>query len=936
MIRVWQKKRLPLIGTWLYRKYIRNLAARAADGDETAVPELAGLFSSATDPKARQEAGTGLCSLSKPRGTDALCHEALALNSPALMNLARECGYLPSDPQERAFFLFCTDPAGRNALTPGTEFTDLDLAGGYLMTGARVRALARAAARRNKACDILARALCSPGMPGPKEWSFDEWEIVVRGLSKEGRWADLWQYLVYAPLPLAVEIAGAIKEAGWVPPGDDRLIWEGIISVLPVRWNYPTYSGENLPVTGRPADRISLAAFSPDSSLLATGCDNGAIIIRRVSSTGTEIEIPAGPGPARFITFSIDNRFLVSCGSGSSIQCHELPAATPVWVQETGPGEVTAMCYSADGRALLAGTSRGTLSILDPRDGIILMETALHTSPVTCLTLTRDKTRIACGHADGTVSVTETDTRTIRHLPPASADPVRSIAFGPAGMECLVVHERALPVLWDAVNGTRIRIFSGHTGVAACCAIAAESGWFAIGSSDHTIRCWEWHKAQPATIIPLYNRHIVCCNAAPVGRVLAAGFNDGLIRLYQVPGKRPVKEIKGHRKTISSCTISLDGSRLATVSWDGTTKLWRLPAGEIVRTFDTHAVGIAALATPSQGSPVVAVTGDGIARIHNHKNGTLIRIIDLYTPLVRTVAVSPDGRYLACAGADGSLKLWDLKTGSLVSTAGRTGTSLRCCTFLSRGASLFTGGWDGRCRVFSIPECQTERTLKGHTSIITCCAASRDGSLVVTGSNDTTIRIWHGKEEEARTVLEGSGKEIGAVAISPDGMLLAAGGSDSIIRLYRLPDGEDTGEIEGNFGKVTTLSFDPEGSILTAGYDSGFLAYFTVHEKRLIRTRAAHTGAVTGVAVPEDGRVIITSGEDGLVQFHHLPVAGFLPGALLADLPGVRAGALAAESGPDSGQWAFLYRLLAARFRGEIQISPSQGTIGQYDIQITG
>jgi WD40 repeat protein len=926
---------IPFIGQWLYRKRVQKMAHWVRNGDVAAVRELAAIFSATDSPGCRIYAEDGLRSLSSPEQADALCREVLMQNIPDLTYLAQDCGYLPSDPGDRAFFLFCIQPHNECDIREEDSKEEL-LAQGYLMADTRIRAWICDTTRANGKCTALARALCSPGMPGPAARSYGEWEIVIAGLSHEKMWEELWQQVVLAPLPLAVKAVAAMKTDEWTPPGDDRLVWEGIIATLPERWTYPSPAGKLQPVFCRPAAQVSRLAFSPDGSLLATGCCDGQIPVWRTASPGLAGEISCEPGAARFLSISSNNRYIVSCREGGSIQCDDLQESVILWSQKTGFGEVMSLFRSDDDRILLAGDDQGTLHLLDPLDGRLLKIIPLHPSPVTCLDISPDGTAAACGHADGTLSVARIGDETVQQMHASSPDPIRSVVFSTTGNECLVVHDRAFPVLWDIATRSRLRVFSGHAGRAACCAVSAKSGWFVIGSDDHTIRFWEWQNSGPAAVVPLYNRHVTCCSAAPDGRLLATGLNDGTIRLFGIPNRRLVREYKGHQKAITACAVSPDGSRLATVSWDGTTKLWRLPEGEIVRTLDTHAGGIAALVGPGGGSLIAAVTEDGIARVHEGTHGSLIRTLDLYTPSVRAAAMSTDGMYLACTGADATLRIWNIRNGSLVTTSRHLATSQRCCTFLSGGSSLFCGGWDGKCRIFSIPEGRLEKTLAGHTSIVTCCAGTGDGTILVTGSNDTTVRIWKPGKASACRVLDGSRTEIGAVAISPDGTLLAAGGADAIIRLYRLPTGKPAGELPGIPGKVTTLVFDSEGCILAAGYDSGICAYYAVPDRKLIRTVAAHAGAVTGIVVLSDEKLLVTSGKDGICRFHPLPVSGFLPGATLADLPFVRTEAEDSRESPDELQWTFLYRLLAARFRGEIQICPSPGNIGCYDIQIVG
>ena len=924
---------LPLISRWLYRLAVRKDARHAGTGNVPAVRELASVFCTSPDPAARRIAGQGLSHLKSPEQIDLVCQESLLWDNDDLVSLVTGCAYSPADPADRALWLFCTSRTGEFH-RPGNGDHLLLLSAGYTAADEAVRVRARNAARRDGTENILARALAGPDVTqNAVLWSYGEWVIVMNGFSGEGRWNDLWLLAPLAPAPLAVEAIRSLTMAGWSPRGDDRIIWEDLARSLPERWTYPPPAGQFRAPVGRPAGQVTRLCFSLDGNLIATGCCDGMITVWRTASAGPPAELSAGPGSVTFLAIPPDNTCLVSAVDDGTVRCHSMGDRSLLWSWK-GRGEGAAITLSPDGRTALIGDDRGTLHMLDTCDGRALHTISLHASPVACLAPAPAGPAIACGHADGTISVLRPGDGTGPLALPGNGSRVLALSFLPSGTECLAVYERGHPALWDISCGIKRCAFTGHTGRVICTALP-DRGWFATGSDDHTLRCWDLTAPTPAAVIQLYNRHITSCSAAPDGSLLAAGFHDGSVRIWGMPSGNLVWEYKGHKKMVTSCTLAPGGTRLSTVSWDGTTKLWRVPDGGIVRTFDSHAGGIAALVGPA-GTLLGTVTEDGIARVIDGADGRTLRTIDLYTPGIRAAAMSPDGTYLVSSGTDSSIRCWNIRDGSLAAAGDRLATSQRCCTFLPDGSMLVTGGWDGSCRFFKMPDAAPLRTLSGHTSIVTCCTVSRDGSLLVTGSNDTTVRLWRTGEEEAYAVLRESRSEVGAAALSWDGTLLATGTSDGIIRLYRLPYGTPESGLPGLPGKVTALAFTGDGCILAAGYDTGICALFSVPERSLIRTLPVHSGGVTGLAILPDGKTLISTGRDGLCCFHALPCMPFLVHASLSDIPATVTGGEQGKGEPGPDPAAFHRALLAARFQGEIGICPPMDVAGCYDIQIVG
>lgn len=925
---------IPLISPLLYRLSIRQTGRRAAAGNEAAVVELAAIFCTAQDPVAQDIAAKGLRNLPSPEQVDILCRETLLWDNPALSDLVGECRYLPSGPADLALFLFCSGCIDDLLLFDMEEHRPL-LSQGYARASCPVRARVRKVARRDKTCTILADALLGTSIIGHTgDWSYDEWEVVITGMICNQKWDVLWQLVDLAPAPLAIPAITALRDAGWAPEGDNLLLWNEILAALPKQWDHPITEGKTQRPFGRSGAQLTRLCFSPDGSLLATGCCDGIISVLRMASAGLVAEFAAGSGAILNLAISADNNYLVSGNDSGMVHCHCIQNRTRQWSWKE-ECDATVLRIPNDGNTVLIGDDGGNLHVLDIRDGRILSSVPVYPSPITTIAASPASRSYAFGHTDGTVSIVNDGEETKALILKGSGSPVRSLSYNPEGTACLAIYETTLPAHWDIRTGTKVRVFSGQRGRIVCSVASEEGEWFAIGSDDHMLRIWIRDKTAPTAIIPLYNCSITSCTATAGGSHLCAAFHDGTIRIYEMPQGELVRENKGHKKTVTSCIAAPEGNHLATVSWDGTTKVWRLPKMEIIRTLDSHAGGIAALAGPS-GTLIVTVTEDGIARVIDATDSMVIRTIDLYTPFIRTAAMSPDGSYLASAGADASIRIWSIRDGSLSAAADRLRTSQRCCTFLPNNSALITGGWDGNCRIYQVPDLRQIRTLSGHTSVVTCCTTTRDGSILVTGSNDTTVRIWNTSERTAYNVIRESRSEIGALAITHDGTILAAGSSDGIIRLYTLPYGTPVGELTGLPDAITCLTFTPESCLLVAGHVSGFLTIYRMSDKTLLRTVPEYPGAVTGIAILSDGKTLITTGRDGSCRFHTLPITPFLVRATLADLQDATKDRDTSCGEHQASQWEFLRILLAMRFRSEIQICPPIDAAGCYDIQIVG
>ena len=926
----------PLIGPWLYRRSVKELADRARQGNKEAIRNLAGIFCTSRVGIERDIARTALYSLVTQPAIDTLCKEALERDDAALHNIVNERNFLPSDPATQALFLFVTGQRERYAYRDHPPHRPL-LAEGYAQATNRVRFYIRSAAHKTGQCSILAAALRGIDQNGiTTPWSDDEWEIVVTGLIQERQWEDLWLLVIQAPPRLAITALSAMNAAGWKPTGDECALWEEITGIMPGGWSSPVPDYASAPISMSPDCQPLHLAFSENGPLLAAGCTDGTIYLWNTHTGTLVFRIHAGQGSISRLTVSPDNTHLLSAGTNKTLQCRDTITGNLLWSVESGEQVPVQFTCSRNGIVLAPDSTGGHLRIVNLADGQIQTLFGGHEGSVTCCALSRDDRLFAIGYADGAVGCWDLQKPSYLRALEGLGDPVTRLTFCEGNEEILVLYEQNRPTRWQITSGERIRTYTGNTGPLRCCAITPDTSSFAIAGEDRMLRFWQAEKTEPVAEVPLYNRPLTACSASTDGRTLATGCTDGTLCMYTMNGGTILHEKKAHKQAMTAIALSSSTERIASAGWDGTVKLWNSTSGELVRTLLQPAGGVTGITATPDGSSVFAGYTDGTVRQVPCGTGDFNRTLDMYTNTVRAIAISPDGTQLACAGGDTTLRIWNVETGGLVTGIEGLTTSQHCLAFSPDGKTLISGGWDGKVRLWSVTDGNLQKTLIGHTSTITALAISPDSTLLATGSNDRNVRLWTIEDGKCISVREDSRSEVSALALSPDGTLLAFAGADAIIHLCLLPDGTQTPLIPALPGKITALAFAGDGRVLVAGLDTGTVAVYSVAGRHLLRTVISHTAGVTGIAVLPCGDSVLTSGLDGLVRHANLPWTGPLSGTTLDDIPLVARYARASPRPDAQAQWAFLHGMLAARFRNDIELCTTVNDESMYDIQIVG
>lgn len=233
-------------------------------------------------------------------------------------------------------------------------------------------------------------------------------------------------------------------------------------------------------------------------------------------------------------------------------------------------------------------------------------------------------------------------------------------------------------------------------------------------------------------------------------------------------------------------------------------------------------------------SKLLAVARLGEVELRSLDQQGVVRLLTGHAGNVNALALTADGSALAAAGGQagvaGEVRLWNVATGALIRTLVGHKDAIYCVAISPDGQTLATGSYDQKITLWDLKNGKPVRDLEGHNGAVFGLAFRPDGKVLASVSADRTLKLWEvatGKRLDTRPEPL---KDQRCVAFSPDGTRVAAGGNDNRIRIWQV--GPDA--VEGT------------NPILIAQF--------------------AHPGAVLAIAWSHDGKIVVSSADDGTVK----------------------------------------------------------------------
>jgi WD40 repeat protein len=534
-------------------------------------------------------------------------------------------------------------------------------------------------------------------------------------------------------------------------------------------------------------------------------------------------------------------------------------------------GEVKALLYSADGRALIAGSPRGTIRFWDAQTGAELRSLTGHEHPVTCLALSADGKTLASGSLDQTARLWDVASGKQLCKVTSQRGWITAVALSPDGKTLACASTGTTVGLYDTRSGDLVRTLQGRGVWGTALAFSRDGKTLVSSTKDHIIRCWDTGSGEEATQFDEILAYALA--VSPDGKTLAAASSDYVVYLWDMETGKERFKLEGHEASVYAVAYAPDGRTLASADCAGKVRIWDAATGKVRQAIEAE----------EEGGPLA-------------------------------IAVSPDGKTIASVGVSQTIRRWETGTGKPV--GGRSpgeGGPILGLTFTADGRELISNSRDATVRLWTVATCQQRLSLRGHRQPPFASVLSADGKTLATLSEDRSVRTWALADGSAGPVYTVEfGETIGLMFL--DGVLHACATANNNLELRdltgsrprqlfqvdlsrvqvrnRLGDRVDVGW-PGHTGRLSTVAVSHGGTLIATGGHDKNIVLWEAGRGKLLHKMSGHQGGIAALEFSGDDRLLISRGSDGMVRLWE--VATRRPLAFLPLMHGIRVAALSPD-----------------------------------------
>lgn len=519
--------------------------------------------------------------------------------------------------------------------------------------------------------------------------------------------------------------------------------------------------------------------------VLAAGLADGTVYIYDLQTGDEKQALDDHAVPVESVAFSPDGNWLATGDQEGRIMVWDTLDWTPYTLDAHADG-VKALAFSPENTTLASGADDNTVIIWNLADPEKPTHQELYTTSAGVRSLGWSTNNVlAWGLADGRMEILDIETFEISPLP-GHAAAVTGVSW--ADGRLVSVAEDGGVILWNLVTKAATQTLTEtHFPLLHVMWKTDETLLTVTGAG---VKQWDLAAEQVTETLLGFTRPVNSVAFSPVdGTLLASGSDDGQVYLWNTETGGQIRLYSGLTYTVTSVVFSPDGLTLAGASWDNTIRLWEVETGAPIGIITQTAPILSLAFSPVDNNLLAFGTKDHNVIIWDIAAGApKFPALSGHNSSINALDYSFDGRFLASGSDGGVIILWDTGSGRILHTLGdnEPGHTAKIfdVKFTSPSTFLGSASADRAIIVWNFEgEEQSGKSLQDE--IVWCLAFSENGWLA-SGMVEGTIVLWQLADfpNNPQVDLTAHNAGVTSLAFSPDSHLLASGSRDGTIVLW--------------------------------------------------------------------------------------------------------------------------------------------------------
>ncbi|MEK7866097.1 MAG: hypothetical protein AAB434_05395 [Planctomycetota bacterium] len=557
---------------------------------------------------------------------------------------------------------------------------------------------------------------------------------------------------------------------------------------------------------------------------------------------------------------------------------------------------IDALAVSQDGKFVATLSGRSELTLWDSASGRALARWSVFSADV--LAVSRDSRLVATGNHDGDVAIFSQD-----HLEDHSAfvdfvEPVALLAFSADDKSVACVTSAGEVIVRDIASREELGRAGPFDPKVTCLVQSSVDSTWAIGAQDGSLRLWKPGVGAEVPVITTDAGPVLAIAFASDGARVTTGGIRG-VKVWEVAGGRELESLGLPDEAGANATavaLSRDGSRAFLRGTKGRSLCWDLARRRVVEQLEDPR-NENGLSVDGEGA-IAAWAEGGIVRVWR-PGETFEAAPASPTDGVLSIAFSPDGSVVATGEMNGAIRVWETRSGRPVLRLASRQRPVILIAFLPGGESVLSvdsggvvqecGLGTGKCTrsaefdppvgvalssdgarlalgrdgAVDIVETSTLKSLER----LTCrgsasgLAFSPDGATLLIGAKGPVVALDPGSGKTLFS-LPHPGAPVLAMCVSPDGRRVFTACLDSGLRVHERASGGLARPAEVLSVGWGALAADPRGRWVAAGDDRRRVRVLDGLTGEVVEVFDGHLGDVMSLAFSQDGRWLVSGGED--------------------------------------------------------------------------